>query len=61
MKAIEEKLPPDKYVRTHKSFIVLIDKISAIRAEGIQIGHAQIPLGKLYRKAFFKRINETNK
>ena len=61
MKAISEKLPADKCIRTHKSFIVFIDKITCISSEGIQVGKADVPLGKMYRKTFYKRINEVNK
>ncbi|HEY4148370.1 MAG TPA: LytTR family DNA-binding domain-containing protein [Chitinophagaceae bacterium] len=61
MKAIEEKLPDSKYIRIHKSFIVFIDKITCIKRESIEVGKATMPLGKLYRGGFFKRINATNK
>lgn len=61
LKAIEEKLPADKWIRTHKSFIVFLDKITCIRREAIELGKKEVPLGKMYRKAFFKRIDELRK
>ena len=57
LKAIEEKLPPGKYARVHKSFIVLLDKISSIRNDIIRIGNRDIPLSRSCREDFFKKIN----
>jgi len=59
-KAIEEKLPPGKYARVHKSFIVFIDKISFIRRDHIQIGKAEIPISKFYKGDFLIMINGRN-
>jgi len=58
MKAAEEKLSPDKCIRVHKSFIILLDKITSFRRDSIRIGEKDIPVGKSYRDNFFKRINE---
>jgi DNA-binding LytR/AlgR family response regulator len=57
LKGIEEKLPPSKFVRVHKSFIVSVDKISSIRNDIIRIGLRDIPLSKSCRDDFFKKIN----
>ena len=60
MKAIEEKLPAGKYARVHKSFIVMIDKISSIRNDSLKIKDTEIPVSRSYRESFFKGINEKN-
>lgn len=60
MKAIEEKLPAGKYARVHKSFIVMVDKISSIRNESLKIRDTEIPVSRFYRDSFFKGINEKN-
>src|SRR5882757_7561163 len=60
MKAIEEKLPAGKYARVHKSFIVMIDKITSIRNESLKIKETEIPVSRSYRESFFKGINEKN-
>ncbi len=60
MKAIEEKLPEGKYARVHKSFIVMIDKISSIRNESLKIKDTEIPVSRFYRDNFLKGINEKN-
>ena len=57
LKAIEEKLPPAKFVRVHKSFIVSLDKIASIRNDVIRIGLRDIPISKSCRDEFFRKIN----
>ena len=46
LKAIEEKLPPQQFMRVHKSFIVHVEKIESIRNREIRIGEAEIPVGE---------------
>lgn len=57
LKAIEEKLPAGKYARVHKSFIVMLDKISSVRNDDIQIGEKEIPVSRSCREDFFRKIN----
>jgi DNA-binding LytR/AlgR family response regulator len=57
MKAIGEKLPAGKYSRVHKSFIVMLDKISCVHNDSIMIGGTEIPLSRFYRDEFFKLIH----
>ncbi len=60
LKAIVEKLPTKKFVRVHRSYIVALDKISAIRKNKIIIGDKEIPIGEHYKDEFFNMINERN-
>ena len=46
---LEEKLPTDRFVRIHKSFIVAIDHIQAISATYIRINNEEIPIGRIYK------------
>lgn len=57
MKAMEETLPSDQFIRVHKSFIVSLDKVESIRNLKIKIGNAQIPVSEHYSEAFFKLID----
>jgi len=57
LKAIEERLPTGKFARVHKSFIVLLDKISSVRNDIIRIGNRDIPLSRSCREDFFRKIN----
>lgn len=52
LKALEEKLPASKFMRVHRSFIVNLDKISAVTRNTIQIGAASIPVSDQYKDAF---------
>jgi len=58
LKAIEERLPPARFARVHKSFIVLLEKIDSVRNDIIRIGLRDIPLSRGYRDEFFRKINE---
>lgn len=57
LKAIEEKLPAGKFARVHKSFIVMLDKISSVRNDIIRIGNRDIPISRSCREDFFKKID----
>jgi two-component system, LytTR family, response regulator len=48
---IEALLPPDRFRRVHRSFIVSVDKIEAFTAEALDIGGVSIPIGRAYRDA----------
>ncbi len=50
MKALEDELPPAKFIRIHKSYIVAADHISAVRKNSIFIGDMELPVGEIYRK-----------
>lgn len=52
LKAIEDKLPPSKFLRIHRSFIVAIHKIDSISRNTVQIGKVTLAVGELYRDAF---------
>lgn len=57
MKSMEEKLPPEKYIRVHKSFILSIDKITSIRKSRVRLGNAEVPISEHYRDNLFKIID----
>jgi DNA-binding LytR/AlgR family response regulator len=57
MKALQEKLPENEFVRVHRSYIVAIAKISSIRNKMIFIGEEEIPLGTSHEKAFYALFN----
>ncbi len=59
MKDIEKKLPGDLFVRVHRSFIVALDKISAIEQPNLILENDKkvIPIGGSYRDDLTRRIN----
>ncbi|RZM17831.1 MAG: response regulator transcription factor [Pedobacter sp.] len=52
MKAMEEKLPLDKFMRLHRSFIIALDKIASIQQNSVKIGNVVIPVTDQYRTQF---------
>jgi DNA-binding LytR/AlgR family response regulator len=51
MKTIEEELPTSKFLRIHKSYIVSVDYITAIRKNSVFINDIELPVGENYRDA----------
>lgn len=60
MKSLEEKLPPNMFVRVHKSFIVSLSKITSIRKGRISILKAQIPISEHFKENIYKLIDPKN-
>lgn len=48
-RTMEGELPADRFVRIHKSYIVAIESITAIRKNSIFIGDLELPVGETYR------------
>lgn len=59
-KGILEILPSTEFVRTHKSFIVAINKIENIERNRIKIGKILIPISDTYREEFYAMIDKQN-
>jgi two-component system LytT family response regulator len=57
LKALEEELPADKFIRVHNSFIVAFNAIDVIHKNDVQIGTAMIPIGETYKKSFREFID----
>ncbi|WP_298739265.1 LytTR family DNA-binding domain-containing protein [uncultured Chitinophaga sp.] len=57
MKAIEEKLSPPRFVRTHKSFIIATNKITAIKRDLVCLGELELPLSEFYKANLDKVIH----
>jgi DNA-binding LytR/AlgR family response regulator len=58
MKAVEEVLPDDKFMRVHRSYIVSLSKISVIERNRIIFdGNVYIPVSEQYKAAFQKFVD----
>jgi DNA-binding LytR/AlgR family response regulator len=57
LKSIEEKLPPSKFIRVHRSYIVAINKIDYIQEGTISIGKISIPVADTHKSSLNKRLN----
>lgn len=54
MKGIMEKLPPQGFVRVHRSYIVPVKRISTIQNKSIRIGDFIVPIGDTYKDELSK-------
>ncbi len=52
LKALEEKLPKDKFMRIHKSTIVSLDKVTGVTKNAVYIGKAMFAVSDQYKDEF---------
>jgi len=57
-KRFEETLPPENFIRVHKSYLVAINKIESITRNRIKIGNTLIPVSDSYKNAFYEAISK---
>ena len=55
-KSIEEYLPLDRFIKTHKSYLVPIDKIDNIDGNDIRIGEHHIPISRMAKDEVMERL-----
>lgn len=58
MKAMEEKLPAAGFIRTHKSYLVAVKKITTIKRDLVCIGGKEIPVSEFYKENVNKLLNQ---
>lgn len=51
LKQVEEQLTPARFIRIHKSYIIAVSHITAIRKNSVFIGTMELPVGENYREA----------
>lgn len=56
---IETQLPSSLFLRTHRSYIVAIDKITAYTQKDIEIDTIEIPIGSSYSNKVFSLLSHT--
>ena len=57
LKTVEEKLPSNKFLRVHRSYIVALNKIDKIEEGVIVINNKTVPVADAYRSSLNKRLN----
>jgi two-component system LytT family response regulator len=58
LKAIETELPENKFIRIHKSWIVAISEITAVRKNSIFIQGLEMSIGETFREAVEKLVRK---
>jgi Response regulator of the LytR/AlgR family len=56
IKSLEEKLPPQAFIRTHKSYLVAASRITRVKRDMVCLGTLEIPIGDMYRENVEKMI-----
>lgn len=56
LRTILQKLPPERFVQVHKSYLVNIDKIDSIEGNLLDIGKNKIPLSRTYKETALEII-----
>jgi two-component system, LytTR family, response regulator len=54
--SVEAMLPTGLFIRSHRSFIVAINRIKSFTTELLEIERTEIPIGKLYRNGVMKLL-----
>jgi DNA-binding LytR/AlgR family response regulator len=54
---IESKLPPEKFIRIHKSFIVQLSRIQAFSSTTVEVDDKELPIGRSYKNIVLKALN----
>ncbi len=52
LKNLQDELPPSRFMRVHKSYLVCIGKIDYIEGNYIRMGSKEIPIGAVYKEQF---------
>ncbi len=54
IRAMEGELPADRFIRVHKSYILAIGSITAVRKNSVFIKDLELPIGETYREVMRK-------
>ncbi|WP_299460251.1 response regulator [uncultured Microscilla sp.] len=57
LKDIAQKLPNERFLRIHRSYIIALDKVEKIEDNAAQINQTMIPISKSYKHQLLTRLN----
>jgi DNA-binding LytR/AlgR family response regulator len=57
---VEEVLPPQRFARIHKSYIVALNRIEHVERSKVQVAGRLLPVGDAYRESFMALIRAYN-
>lgn len=58
LKALEQKLPVKAFMRVHRSYIVQLDKITAVTKNALNIGDLSVSIGDQYKVGFNEYLSK---
>jgi DNA-binding LytR/AlgR family response regulator len=54
---LEDKLPAQQFVRIHRSFIITMQKVQSVSAEGVRIENKDLSFGRVFKKEALRWLN----
>jgi DNA-binding LytR/AlgR family response regulator len=57
MKSVEDRLDPEQFVRTHRSFLVNLSAIESLDEFYLYLGEQAVPVSKAHKDAILSRLN----
>lgn len=60
LKALEEELPSDQFMRVHRSFIIALNEIEAVERGQVLIANKRITVSDQYKEAFSNYISNNS-
>jgi DNA-binding LytR/AlgR family response regulator len=57
LKQLEERISNNRFMRSHRSFIINLDKVDGIMSRYVVVNKQEIPIGKTYREKLMLRID----
>lgn len=55
-----EKLPKERFIRIHRSFMIAVDKVSAFNSIMVEINGKELPIGRNYRSHVLDILQNTS-
>jgi DNA-binding LytR/AlgR family response regulator len=53
---VEAYLPPERFIKTHKSYIIAAGKVDSIEGSELRIGPYIIPVSRALREAVLQKL-----
>lgn len=57
---LESQLPSDQFLKTHKSYIVSVSKVTAVEGNEIFVGERSIPISRSLKEVVMRKIVDQN-
>jgi DNA-binding LytR/AlgR family response regulator len=58
LKRLQQNLPPERFSRIHKSYIIGLDHINTINKTQVVINDKYIPIGESYKNVFMNKLED---
>lgn len=56
MKAACQRLPEERFMRVHRSYIVHLQHVTALEGASLHIGEVNVPVSKQYREVVYQKV-----